>query len=800
MVFNAIKGDFMKKWLLYCATLYALVVIPSLVFGQTPIASTRVNEALKAQLDSDGKWLSILFSDGSSQSTAGGSVTSVSVTTANGVSGSVSNPTTTPAISLVLGAITPSSVNAVVLSGSSLPNLTVTGTASVSGANTGDQTNITGNAATVTTNANLTGHVTSTGNAAVLGSFSSANLAGALSDETGSGAAVFGTAPTIQNVSLTGTFKGVTGYPLIQPITSDRRRFIENSDGIGSSAWAYNTPQQSSAITGTRTSDTIFTRSSGTWTINALVGQYVFSFATGVPATGVWLPITANTTTTLTVSGTLNATGTSVYTSPWSPIAATYAHGQGATAFVGGVFDGESIWLIPLASANLVKVNPATGVMTTYAHGQGATAFIGGVFDGESVWLIPLASANLVKVNPATGAMTTYAHGQGSTAFAGGVFDGGSVWLVPNNSANLVKVNPATGAMTTYAHGQSAEAFAGGVFDGESIWLIPRGSANLVKVNPATGAMTTYAHGQGSLVFSGGVFDGGSVWLIPYNSANLVKVNPATGVMTTYAHGQGATAFYGGIFDGESVWLVPNNSANLVKVNPATGVMTTYAHGQGATAFAGGVFDGGSVWLVPNNSANLVKVNPPRSGRGVTTGNRNFAGNLLVAGTITASMGYKFSDGSSITSGKEPFIQLSDSTNQEPGVTTPVLVTFDTQDAIEGMSHSGGTITAHRAGVYCIIAAGQVGKTQGATDIKYDMWLKKNTTYIANSGVRNTILTASDTKVVVQNTGIRLSAGDTINVYHSIDTTGDGAGLKVYNPAGEPRIPSIILTMYRIGD
>jgi hypothetical protein len=37
-----------------------------------------------------------------------------------------------------------------------------------SGVNTGDQTNITGNAATVTTNANLTGQVTSTGNAALL--------------------------------------------------------------------------------------------------------------------------------------------------------------------------------------------------------------------------------------------------------------------------------------------------------------------------------------------------------------------------------------------------------------------------------------------------------------------------------------------------------------------------------------------------------------------------------------------------------------------------------------------------------
>jgi hypothetical protein len=59
----------------------------------------------------------------------GGTVTSVSVTTANGVSGTVTNPTTTPAISLVLGAITPTSVAA---SGN------VTGT-NLSGSNTGDQ-------------------------------------------------------------------------------------------------------------------------------------------------------------------------------------------------------------------------------------------------------------------------------------------------------------------------------------------------------------------------------------------------------------------------------------------------------------------------------------------------------------------------------------------------------------------------------------------------------------------------------------------------------------------------------------
>ncbi len=56
---------------------------------------------------------------------------------------------------------------------------------------------IAGIATNVTTNANLTGHVTSVGNAAVLGSFTSLQLLTALTDETGSGANVFATSPTL---------------------------------------------------------------------------------------------------------------------------------------------------------------------------------------------------------------------------------------------------------------------------------------------------------------------------------------------------------------------------------------------------------------------------------------------------------------------------------------------------------------------------------------------------------------------------------------------------------------------------
>jgi len=75
-------------------------------------------------------------------------------------------------------------------------------------------TNITGTAAgltagNATTNANLTGAVTSVGNAASLGSFTSAQLATALTDETGTGANVFATSPTLVTPALGTPSSGV---------------------------------------------------------------------------------------------------------------------------------------------------------------------------------------------------------------------------------------------------------------------------------------------------------------------------------------------------------------------------------------------------------------------------------------------------------------------------------------------------------------------------------------------------------------------------------------------------------------
>lgn len=97
------------------------------------IAGRIPDSATKQTLDRWRDQLNPLVTQYNASSPGSGTVTSVSVTTANGVSGTVATATTTPAISLTLGAITPTTVAASgAISGSNL-----------SGTNTGDNTEAT---------------------------------------------------------------------------------------------------------------------------------------------------------------------------------------------------------------------------------------------------------------------------------------------------------------------------------------------------------------------------------------------------------------------------------------------------------------------------------------------------------------------------------------------------------------------------------------------------------------------------------------------------------------------------------
>ncbi|MFC5699669.1 hypothetical protein ACFPVX_00125 [Cohnella faecalis] len=132
---------------------------------------------------------------------------------------------------------------------------------------------------------------------------------------------------------------------------------------------------------------------------------------------------------------------------------------KGSSGFIGGVYDGTSIWMIPYNADRLMKVNPSSGEMTGYSNWpagftKGSNAFAGGVFDGTNIWLIPYSANQVIKVNATTGEMTGYSGwpggSKGSDQFVGGVFDGTHIWLTPYSGSRLIKVNITTGAMTAY--------------------------------------------------------------------------------------------------------------------------------------------------------------------------------------------------------------------------------------------------------------------------------------------------------------------------------------------------------------
>jgi hypothetical protein len=90
--------------------------------------------------------------------------------------------------------------------------------------------NITGNAATVTTNANLTGAITSNGNATSLGSFTSSNVATAITDETGTGSVVLSNSPT-----FTGTVTAPIYASTPQPLTDAATISWNPTNGLNAS-------------------------------------------------------------------------------------------------------------------------------------------------------------------------------------------------------------------------------------------------------------------------------------------------------------------------------------------------------------------------------------------------------------------------------------------------------------------------------------------------------------------------------------------------------------------------------------
>ena len=264
-----------------------------------------------------------------------------------------------------------------------------------------------GNTTTVVTNANLTGMVTSVGNAASLGSFTSANLAAALTDETGSGAAVFATSPTLVTPILgtptSGTLTNATGLPIDGGTTG----ILPVARGGSGTATPALVSGANITITGTWPNQTISAPAPGVGTVTSVGG-------TGT-VNGISLSGTVTSSGDLTLGGALSNVSLTTQVTGTLPVA---NGGTGVTASTGtgnNVLSNSPTLVTPnlgtpstLVGTNITgtAASLTAGTVTTNANLTGMVTSV-----GNATSLGSFTSANLA-------AALTDETGSGAAVFA----------------------------------------------------------------------------------------------------------------------------------------------------------------------------------------------------------------------------------------------------------------------------------------------------------------------------------------------------------------------------------------------
>jgi hypothetical protein len=124
----------------------------------------------------------------------------------------------------------------------------------------------------------------------------------------------------------------------------------------------------------------------------------------------------------------------------------------------------------------------------------------------------------------------------------------------------------------------------------------------------------------------------------------------------------------------------------------------------------------------------------------------------------------------------------------------PQLVTMNSTDAAKGLKNANGVVTLDQTGTYFTIVGVQVGSRGGTGLVR--LWFQTNGKDADNSNCEQLVPTPDFTTVMISQGVGEYKKGDKINAMISGSAT--GIGLVYKKPAGEPAVPSVIFSAWKL--